>query len=672
MKRIWSSRSSQRKQTACEGIFECSRSSHSLILTHRFRWVYCQLEVLRHCFPTNVRRVLEELPKSLDETYERILKEINNANREHSYRLLQCLTVAARPLRIEELAELLAIDLKGGGIPKWNADWRWEDQEEAVLSACSSLITVITNNGSRVVQFSHFSVKEFLTSDRLASSLGEVSRFHIPIEPSHAILAQACLGVLLRLDDRADKNRIEKIPLVRYAAEYWIRHAQSENVESRIQCAMDYFFDTNKPHFSAWVRIHDVDKSWWTRRSNRNTVPLTPAAPLYYAALCGFHGLVKRLLDKHPQHANAQTGRYGTPLHATLFEEGHTEVAKLLIEHGADVNALGVDKWTPLHFASRFGHLDVAKRLLDHQADSNSKIRDGWTSLHLAAANRRIEIARILLESDAEVNARSDEGSTPLHEASRGRELDIVRLLLGHSADVRVRDKGRDTPLHLAASSGSLEVSQILLKYNAEINAHNNDGSTPLHRASASGYLDIVRLLLDHGADTDVRDNRRNTPLHLAAASGSLEVARALLKRNAKVDAQNDSGSTPLHKASENGHTDVVRLLMDHAAADAHVRDNSRNTPLHLAAANGNLEAARILLERNAEVNARNDNGSTPLHRASKNLWRGYPDVVRLLLDHGADAHVRDHSGSTPSEVATGWRRDEIVELLSKHTMTAK
>ncbi|KAI9450825.1 hypothetical protein BJY52DRAFT_1419406 [Lactarius psammicola] len=56
-----------------------------------FRWVYCQLEVLRHCFPTNVRRVLEELPKSLDETYERILKEINNANREHSYRLLQCL-----------------------------------------------------------------------------------------------------------------------------------------------------------------------------------------------------------------------------------------------------------------------------------------------------------------------------------------------------------------------------------------------------------------------------------------------------------------------------------------------------------------------------------------------------------------------------------------------------
>ncbi|KAH9013800.1 hypothetical protein EDB83DRAFT_2182900, partial [Lactarius deliciosus] len=161
-----------------------------------FRWVFCQLEVLRHCFPTNLRRILEELPKSLDETYKRILKEINHANREHAYRLLQCLAVAHRPLRVEELAEVLAFDLSAGGIPKLIADWRWEDQEEAVLSACSSLVSVIVDSGSRVVQFSHFSVKEFLVSDRLAGCMEEVSRFHIPIEPSHVVFAQACLGVL--------------------------------------------------------------------------------------------------------------------------------------------------------------------------------------------------------------------------------------------------------------------------------------------------------------------------------------------------------------------------------------------------------------------------------------------------------------------------------------------
>ncbi|KAH8977213.1 hypothetical protein EDB86DRAFT_2838218 [Lactarius hatsudake] len=218
-----------------------------------FRWVYCQLEVLRYCFPANVRRALEELPKSLDETYERILKEINNANREHSYRLLQCLTVASRPLRVEELAELLAIELNAGGIPKLNVNLRWEDQEEAVLSACSSLVTVIIDKGSRVVQFSHFSVKEFLTSPRLACSTEEVSRFHIPIEPSHMILAQACLGVLLCPPDGHTEDSVKKAPLTRYAAKFWVGHAQVGNVEIRIKDAMDYFFDMDKPYFRAWT-----------------------------------------------------------------------------------------------------------------------------------------------------------------------------------------------------------------------------------------------------------------------------------------------------------------------------------------------------------------------------------------------------------------------------------
>ena len=142
----------------------------------RFRWVFCQLEVLRHCFPANLRCTFEELPKSLDETYKRILNEINNANRTLAYRLLQCLAVALRPLRVEELAEVLAFDLTTTGLPKLNTDWRWEDQEEAVLSACSSLVSVITNDDTRVVQFSHFSVKEFLTSNRLANCMKEVSQ----------------------------------------------------------------------------------------------------------------------------------------------------------------------------------------------------------------------------------------------------------------------------------------------------------------------------------------------------------------------------------------------------------------------------------------------------------------------------------------------------------------
>ena len=256
-----------------------------------------------------------------------------------------------RPLRVEELAEVLAFDLTTGGIPKLNADWRWEDQEEAVLSACSSLVSVIIDDGSRVVQFSHFSVKEFLTSDRLASCMEEVSQFHIPIEPSHAILAQACLGVLLCLDDRTDKDSVEKIPLFRYAAEYWVGHAQVGNVELQIKDAMDYFFDMDNPHFSAWVRIeHRYDLLRVSVDEEPTGVPRS-AAPLYFAAWRGFRGLVERLIIKHPQQVNHFGGLYGTPLHASVLG-GHIEVAQLLFAHGADINSRSADNWTPLHIAS--------------------------------------------------------------------------------------------------------------------------------------------------------------------------------------------------------------------------------------------------------------------------------------------------------------------------------
>src|ERR1019366_8102050 len=97
---------------------------------------------------------------------------------------------------------------------------------------------------SRIVQFSHFSVKEFLTSARLATSNGDISRYHIVLEPAHTILAQACMGVLLRSDDRVEQTGVRNSsPLARYAAEHWVTHAQDRTVSSRLRKAMEYLFD---------------------------------------------------------------------------------------------------------------------------------------------------------------------------------------------------------------------------------------------------------------------------------------------------------------------------------------------------------------------------------------------------------------------------------------------
>ena len=102
------------------------------------------------------------------------------------------------------------------------------------------LIAVVEEDGDQVVQFSHFSVKEFLTSPQLADSTPDVSRFHIPLRPAHVILARACLGTLLRLGDHVRYNIKDSFPLARYAAEHWMKHAQFEDVSSQLRKGMAY------------------------------------------------------------------------------------------------------------------------------------------------------------------------------------------------------------------------------------------------------------------------------------------------------------------------------------------------------------------------------------------------------------------------------------------------
>jgi hypothetical protein len=205
---------------------------------------------------------LEDLPKTLDETYDRTLLGIDEEKREYAQRLFRCLAVSIRPLRVEELAEVLAIRFPGAAYPTFNVAWRPENAEEAVLSACSSLISIVDREGHQIVQFSHFSVKEYLTSKRLATAEERLSYYHILPEPAHTVLAHASLSVLLKLDDKADRDTISHFPLVRYAARHWADHAQFRNVCSHIQEVMELLFDPAKPHFAAWVWLYDVDQYW--------------------------------------------------------------------------------------------------------------------------------------------------------------------------------------------------------------------------------------------------------------------------------------------------------------------------------------------------------------------------------------------------------------------------
>ena len=481
----------------------------------RFRWAFCQIEALRHCLAPRVRHLLKELPKTLDETYERILRDIHEANRDHAHRLLQCLTVAVRPLRVAELAEILAVDFGAASVgerSKLNTDWRWEDQQEAVLSTCSSLISVVDDyeDGSQVVQFSHFSVKEFLTSSRITGSSGDVSGFQILLEPAHTILAEACLVVLLRLGELVDRDNLinveDKFPLARYAAEHWVDHARFENVSSHVREEMEDLFDPDKPYFAAWLRVHDIDIQ---PRDNSSLlfyiVDYTRdkskfATPLYCAALCGFHDIAEQLIIKHPQQVYATGGYFVSPLGAALRGE-HLKISQTLYEHGADVDVRVNIKRTLLDGASCSGHLEIVDWLLSRSANPNSRDENGWTPLHGAAYFGHVEVSQLLLEYKTDICAQDNEGRTPLHSSLQMRHVNVARLLLEHGADVNARDNNRNTPLLRVVKDGYFEVVRLLVEHGADIGAEDDKGRTAFQVASEEGHHDIAKLLSDHGSN---------------------------------------------------------------------------------------------------------------------------------------------------------------------------
>ena len=234
----------------------------------------------------------------------RTLKQIPQANQVLAHRMLQCLVVAVRPLYVEELAELLAFEFNSTarGIPQYRPALRLDDQTEAVLSTCSSLVTIIDEQPTwqqrpllslrrqrrrelprqivhprQIVQFSHFSVKEFLVSIRFASSPGDISQYHIRLPSAHTVLTQACLGSLLHSDDHFTDESIKRSPLARYAARNWVEHAQFEDVASRVRDGIETLFDPEKPYLAAWVKIYDMDSG---SRFEHSSEILNP---LYYA-----------------------------------------------------------------------------------------------------------------------------------------------------------------------------------------------------------------------------------------------------------------------------------------------------------------------------------------------------------------------------------------------------
>ncbi|ATZ57686.1 hypothetical protein BCIN_15g02370 [Botrytis cinerea B05.10] len=380
-----------------------------------FRWVVCQLDMFRKCMSVSaIRKAMKTLPKSLDETYERILQQIDVDHQSEVSKILQALTVAVKRLNVEELVEILAIDIDSD-LPCFDEDSRLLNPE-IILSICSSLVTKFeprsgqdeelktkwkrdlpsqeSGSSSPAVKLAHASVADYLTQST-------TSPFHFTQYTARQFMAQACLAYLLNPEfsqgheQKLLKSRYRKYPFLRHLTLNWPRYVNREPgdpddyLAPRTRKLLRAFLETHKlehgGNFAFWLGMmmpSAIGKESFVLRTH----------PLYYAASFGLEDIVRIILDTEPDiDINALGGRaHATALHVACYRE-HYKVAKLLLERGADPDIPNVLGESPLYWA-RPNNPDgnMVELLLEHGA--NSAGRKKWSSVN----NMPVEVPTVL------------------------------------------------------------------------------------------------------------------------------------------------------------------------------------------------------------------------------------------------------------------------------------
>ncbi|KAI1754784.1 hypothetical protein F4782DRAFT_462126 [Xylaria castorea] len=356
-----------------------------------FRWAACQLDELEKCLgPPQVRETLAKLPKTLDETYARIIANLPSENLLIATRLFQFLTYSKRPLLLEEAVDCIAVDTR---TQRFDPEDRIPVPKE-ISRYCSSLVVIVNtacDNKERTataIQLAHCSVKDYFVSNRLPPNIAE----YLVVEAASESITNVCLTYLLRIPQNNPDRQL--YPLARYAAQYWVSHAVAANNSRSLVTPIVDCFDC-QTLFEDCYRLYPME-SWIT---DKREAPHCP----YYAALVGLNQVIQTILD-NGANVDAKGGRYGNALQAASFN-GHEDIVQMLLNSGANVNAQGGRYRNALQAASFLGHKYIVQMLVKHGADRSSYSG----ALEAASEMGYPAIVRILEEA---TNASTDAQST--------------------------------------------------------------------------------------------------------------------------------------------------------------------------------------------------------------------------------------------------------------------
>ena len=584
----------------------------------RFLWVKFQLDAIcTEISDKGIEKALEKVPDDMDVTYERILGTINHkprAQRELARKILIWVAYARQPLPIDSLAYAISIEMGTKSLEDLNSAI---PTEESILDVCANLISV-DSSGNRYVRFVHFSVQEFLKSNRSTT-------LNVEYEVSQREIAQTCMIFLTLFPKRSE----DKLQLHRYTFNQWPHHLLAGNlnslrVDDHIVTLASSFFETGPLLFT----------NVWSISS------------LFSIAYLKFSPSALALTFDLP-------GTYGR-----LSENKQS----MTIYHKQDFPVLADDNLA-IHYA--IGELDsvpVVQRLYRHgyslkysyfNSYTKGTTIPNWLQLSPLYSAQNIQMARYLLDNGTRIQPQYLRGRyfDPLTyfvcQTNWGSE--VIRRLLDGVVDQD--DRRLENTLHISEDESRIDV-----------NAQGGEYGNALQAAAYDGILEVVQLLLDKGAKVNAQGGYYGNALQATACGSNTKVVQLLLDQEVDINTQGGVFGTVLQAAATYGHIEVIQLLLDNGA-NINIQGGIFGTVLQAAAHSGNIECIQLLLDKGANFNTRGGKYGAALRKmlalepvgTGQMVPGGLPLLVELVQDYVPT--LMEHSVIT--------YKDVVMEMFS-------
>eukprot|EP00455_Lapot_gusevi_P052710 TRINITY_DN8069_c0_g1_i5.p1 TRINITY_DN8069_c0_g1~~TRINITY_DN8069_c0_g1_i5.p1 ORF type:complete len:794 (+),score=214.69 TRINITY_DN8069_c0_g1_i5:67-2448(+) len=368
--------------------------------------------------------------------------------------------------------------------------------------------------------------------------------------------------------------------------------------------------------------------------------------------------LFKHFLSDTPQ-ANAKSALM------CAAENGHTEVAELLIQYGTNFNQQDKDGKTALMYAVSKRHFQIASLLVNHGAAVNATDAEGRSVLSWAVESGDEDIVEFLIGKGGLINSCDTQGKTVLMYAVASGKTDIACLLVQRSADVRALNKNGVPALWYAVQHGQKDAAILLITHGASVD--DASGRATMIWAVKSGHRDLVQYLIQQKADVQQTDpTSGKSVLWMAVEYGHMQIAELLVQSFASLTFT-CNGWSILMVAATRGDRQMAALLLQHGAA-ANYANPQGQTALMVAAARGRSEVMTLLIQHSAIVDHTDNEGLTALMYAAE---AGQTQAVTILLRSGASVRLTDRRGLSAWHYAVQGECHSVMQILQAHDPSA-